>query len=110
MDRKTPSGPLSRSAFILEASHTHLFPGHKGKVSGLASMAELSAGRDCLVEFSDGSAAVARIRKSDDCWQLYTNAYRTGAGTDIAERRWLVRLQEYGDNIEFHILKKAPTN
>ncbi len=92
---------------ILEASHTHLYPGHRGKVSGLAKIAELRTRRDCLVAFSDGSAAAARISKSEGDWLLYTNAYRTAAGTDITEKLWLVRLQEDGDQVEFRIIKKA---
>lgn len=92
---------------ILEATHTHLYPGHRGKVSGLAKIADLRTRHDCLVEFSDGSATDARISRSGDGWQLYTNAYRTAAGTDIAEKRWLVHLNEDGDRVGFHILEKA---
>jgi hypothetical protein len=71
---------------ILEATHTHLYPGHKGKISGLAQIADMQASGDCLVEFSDGSATPARISKSEDAWQLHTEAYRTAAGTDIGAR------------------------
>ena len=95
---------------ILEASHTHLYPGHRGKISGLAQIADMQAGGDCLVEFSDGSATPARISRSEDGWQLHTEAYRTAAGTDIAARRWLVCLEEDGDHMEFRILKKAPNS
>ncbi len=93
---------------ILEATHTHLYPGHRGKISGLAQIADMQAGGDCLVEFSDGSATPARISKSEDGWQLCTDAYRTAAGTDISAKRWLVCLEEDGDHVEFRILKKAP--
>ena len=92
---------------ILEATHTHLYPGHRGKISGLAQIADLQSERDCLVEFSDGSAAAARISKAKDVWLLRTNAYRTAAGTDIAAKRWLVRLDEDGGRVEFRILGKA---
>ena len=93
---------------ILQATHTHLYPGHRGKISALPDMADLQRGRDCLVEFSDGSAASARISKSADGWQLFTGAYLTAAGTDIAAKLWLVRLQEGGADTEFVIVKKAP--
>lgn len=92
---------------ILEATHTHLYPGHRGKVSGLSRLAELKRGGDCLVEFSDGSAAAGRISKFESDWQLDTNAYRTVAGTDIAAKRWLVRLEAVGGRAEFRILEKA---
>jgi hypothetical protein len=92
---------------ILEATHTHLYRGHRGKISGLARLAELQSGRDCLVEFSDGTAAAARISKFGDDWRLSTDAYRTAAGTDIANKRWIVRLRETGDRIEFRIVDGA---
>jgi len=95
---------------ILEATHTHLYPGHRGKISGLAQIADLNQGRDCLVEFADGSAASARISRAENGWQLHTNAYRTAAGTDITERLWFILLQEDGPDIEFHILNKAPAS
>ena len=94
-------------AVILEASHTHLYPGHRGKISGLAGIAELQPGRDCLVEFSDGSATAARISRSGGDWRLATDAYRTAAGTEIGEKNWLLRLREAGDRVEFRILGRA---
>jgi hypothetical protein len=93
---------------ILEATHTHLYPGHKGKISGLAQIADMQASGDCLVEFSDGSATPARISKSEDAWQLHTEAYRTAAGTDIVARRWIICLEEDECHVEFRILRKAP--
>ncbi len=91
---------------ILEASHTHLYPGHRGKISGLEHIADLGDGGDCLVEFVDGSAANARISKDADGWQLQTSAYRTAAGTDIAEKRWAIHLQENGGQPAFRVLKR----
>jgi len=92
---------------ILEATHTHLYPGHRGKVSGLAQIADLQTRRDCLVEFSDGSATAASISESGEDWQLRTNAYRTAAGTEITDKRWLVHLEKDGDRFLFRILGKA---
>ena len=91
---------------ILEVTHTHLYPGHRGRISGLAQLADIKAGTDCLVEFSDGSVTPARISRSEIGWQLYTDAYRTAAGTDIAEKLWLVCLEEDDGHVEFRILKK----
>ena len=95
---------------ILEATHTHLYPGHRGKISGLAQTTDLQAGDDCLVEFSDGSVTPARISKTEDGWQLHTGAYSSAAGTDITEKYWLVYLEEDGGHVEFRILKQAPND
>ncbi|MDH3388690.1 MAG: hypothetical protein OEN02_12370 [Gammaproteobacteria bacterium] len=95
---------------ILEATHTHLYPGHRGRISGLEKASTIQSGRDCLVAFSDGSAATARISRSANGWQLDTNAYRTAAGTDITAKRWFVRLEEDGDHVEFRIINKAQGN
>ena len=92
---------------ILEATNTHLYSGHSGKISGLEKVANIQSGRDCLVAFSDGSAATARISSCGNGWQLDTSAYRTAVGTDIAARRWFVRLEEDGDHVGFRILSKA---
>lgn len=92
---------------ILEATHSHLYPGHRGRISGPARIAEIAPDCDCLVAFVDGSAATARLTQSAEDWQLQTRAYRTAAGTDIAEKRWLVRLEEEGDRVVFGILDKV---
>ncbi len=95
---------------ILAATHTHLYPGHSGEISGLEKVANIQSGRDCLVAFSDGSAATARISQCGNGWQLDTDAYCTAAGTDIAAKRWFVRLEEDGDHVAFRILSKAQSN
>ena len=92
---------------ILQATHTHLYPGHSGKISGLARLADMQSRCDCLVAFSDGSAASATISRSADGWQLHTDAYRTAAGTNIADKNWRVHLQEEDDQVKFRILDKA---
>jgi hypothetical protein len=92
---------------ILQATHTHLYPGHRGKIADIAQLADIQTGGDCLIEFSDGSAASARITKCENGWQLRTNPYRTAAGTAIAEKLWFIHLEKDGDQIKFHILDKA---
>ncbi len=92
---------------ILEATHTHLYPGHRGRISGLDRITDIRTGLDCLVSFSDGSAAAARISKSEDNWRLQTVPYRTAAGTDIPEKAWVVCLEEDSNHVEFRILDKA---
>ena len=92
---------------ILQATHTHLYPGHRGTISGLGHLADLRSGDDCAVEFSDGSAVHGTLRKPDDDWQLHISAYRTAAGTDIAEKVWRIRVEEDDDRVTFIILGKA---
>jgi hypothetical protein len=85
-------------SMILAATHTHLYPGHRGTVSGLETSADLDD-RDCLVEFSDGSATTARIRRRERGWQI-----DTGAGTRIDEKRWWIDFENNRDRIAFRIL------
>jgi hypothetical protein len=92
---------------ILQATHTHLYPGHKGEISGPAKIVDLQSGRDCLVAFSDGSVACASLGRFEDAWHLHTKPYRTAAGTDIAEKQWLVELKEEDERVVFRILAKA---
>lgn len=92
---------------ILEASHTHLYPGHRGKISGVARVADIGARRDCVVEFVDGSAAVASIIESGGERRLRVDTYRTAAGTRIGAKHWLVRVEEDSDGLNFRILAKA---
>ena len=93
---------------ILQAAHTHLYPGLRGEIFGPAPVADRSANADCLVEFIDGSAAPATISPAADDWLLATAAYRSAAGTDIAAKRWLVRIEEVAGRRQFRILKKLP--
>lgn len=92
---------------ILQATHTHLYPGHRGKIPGLAQITDLPESGDCLVEFTDGSATPARISKTENTWQLDADAYRTAAGTKIAAKRWLVCLEETRGQVAFRILKNV---
>ena len=91
---------------ILRATHTHLYPGHRGTVAGLAHGADWRAGGNAVVEFSDGSVTTARITQAEGGWLLRTNAYRTAAGTEIAERYWQVELKAQDDRVEFRILRR----
>lgn len=92
---------------ILQATHTHLYPGHRGKVTGLAHIADIRADRDCVVDFVDGSAACARISRHQNGWLLHTDPYRTAAGTDITEKFWLIGLDEDAGQVRFRVLGKA---
>lgn len=95
------------TSMILQATHSHLYPGHRGTVSELDRVADLKSEVDCLIEFSDGSATLARVARTGNDWRLDTGAYRTSAGTRIAEKQWLVRLEDSDGQVNFRILGKA---
>ncbi len=92
---------------ILEVPHTHLYPGLRGEISGLARLGEVRPGSDCMVAFSDGSLATARISDSEVGWLLRTNGYRTAAGTDIEPKCWLIRVAAEGDRVRFRVVRKV---
>ena len=91
---------------ILHATHTHLYPGHRGTISALDALSDLPANRKCLVEFDDGRAANATIKRNDGDWRLHTSPYRTAAGTDIPQKVWLVRIEQDAGQFRFRILRK----
>lgn len=88
---------------ILEATHTHLYPGYRGRVAGLATLADIGKERACLVEFADGSACTGRVTRAQNGWRLQCGDYRTRAGTAIGDKRWAIDFRERGDRIEFRI-------
>ena len=92
---------------ILQATHTHLFPGHRGKITGLEKISDPGKGGDCLVAFSDGSATPASMTKTGNGWQLDTQPYRTAAGTEVAAKRWRIQLDETDGEVRFRILARA---
>ena len=92
---------------ILHATHTHIYPGHHGTISGITQIAELDTPTDCLIEFADGSAADAKIVATAKDWRLRVGAYRTAAGTDIPAKQWLLRLDENEGQLIFRILARA---
>lgn len=94
---------------ILHATHSHLYPGLEGRISGLSRLEELRTKRECLIEFSDGSAAAATLVRSHDEWQLDSVAYRTAAGTDIGAKHWRLHIDQESGQASFRIIGKART-
>ena len=92
---------------ILHATHTHIYPGHHGTISGILRIADLSTPAACLVEFADGSAAEATIVAAAKDWRLQVDAYRTAAGTEIPGKQWQLRLDENKGQLKFRILARA---
>ncbi len=91
---------------ILHATHSHLYPGQRGRISGPRTLADLESEHECLVEFDDGSAATARLSPGNDDWRLQTAAYRTAAGTQIDDKDWRIRIERDRGQLRFHVLGK----
>ena len=92
---------------ILHASHTHLYPGHRGTLSEPISAPGRQGNHEAIVEFSDGSSSVARISPSENGWLLSTQTYCTAVGTRIPEKHWFIELDENQDPIAFRVVAKA---
>ncbi len=91
---------------LLTATHTHLYPGLRGTISGSTDAGDLQTDRDCLVEFADGTAAMARISNLGEGWQLNVDAYRTAAGTEIRQKSWRLEIERIDETIRFRIVEK----
>ena len=80
------------AGLVLRATGSHLYPGARGSVSGAAPAGRVS----CLVEFADGSAAIATLAPEGDGLVLETEPYTTARGTCIQAKRWRVALGPEG--------------
>ncbi len=69
---------------VLSASHTHLYPGARGRLAG--------AGEDgrVRVEFADGAVAGGRLAGTT----LRLDPHVTAAGTRVAGRQWALELAD----------------
>ena len=90
---------------ILQATHTHLYPGHRGSIADAGSIEQWPVICDGVVEFSDGSTTDARLMQHADGWRLRTSPYRTAAGTHIHGKHWRIEFDEVGDHLEFRVLR-----
>ncbi len=70
----------------LEAHHSHLYPGARGRVLGRAGEGA------AVVRFADGSSAQGELRGG----VLRLAPYRTAAGTLIGARGWRLSLDGAG--------------
>ncbi len=93
------SGAALGAALVLRAAGSHLYPGARGGLEG-----PLPGGpAQCLVEFADGSAALATVTPEGDGLLLATRPYTTARGTRIAAKRWRV-VAEAG---AFRVVRRA---
>lgn len=92
---------------VLEATNTHLYPGHEGKVTGFDIKAQSQL--TCRIDFTDGGVVFGTLALgTNGDWELDVSPYVTTAGTDIAAKRWRITLKVDGDNtVRFRIRKQA---
>lgn len=87
---------------IFEATHTHIYPGHRGALSSVSP----ANGDDCLVAFTDGTSTTGRITRREGRWQLDTAPYRTAAGTAIPAKSWSIEIAGVDGVATFRICGK----
>jgi hypothetical protein len=89
-------------ARVLRARGSHLYPGARTVLEGGVP----EAPGPCLVEFADGAAATGEIApERDGRLRLGTAPYRTGAGTAIPGKQWLL---EPGGPCGWRVVRAAP--
>ena len=85
---------------ILEAPATHLYPGLEGAMvpDAEATLNGLHAApADCVVEFSDGSVAHARLEPAaPGRHRLDVQGYTTARGTEIPPKQWPLEIAAHG--------------
>lgn len=89
----------------LEAQHTHLYPGARGRLHG--SPPGAGAGT-CEVAFSDGSLALGSLKmEGPNVAVLETGPYITAAGTAIPVKKWGLEVGEAKNGARpFRVRKK----
>ena len=92
---------------VLEAGHSHLYPGIEGVVAE-GALSPAAAPVPARILFADGAVASAVLEQDGDGgWVLSVDPYRTVRGTAIAAKRWAVAFT--GDEpatIRFRIRKR----
>ncbi len=82
------------TARALRTDHSHLFPGSRLGPADPATPAEIPAAGEVVVLFSDGSSAEAELSPQDSGPLLRVQAYRTAAGTPIAQKSWRLQVED----------------
>lgn len=93
---------------VIEAGHTHFYPGHEGWIAGDAPAREGKA-TAVRIAFGDGVMAAGTLGPAGDSWELDVAPYTTAAGTAIPAKRWRVALRPEADGrTRFRIERKLP--
>lgn len=92
---------------ILEATHTHLYPGHRGRLTGTRGGALPTEGGECLIVFTDGASTPGRLVPGPGDWRLDADSYRTAAGTAVPAKSWRLSLSEGPGVVAFRIIDRS---
>lgn len=92
----------------LDAAHSHLYPGARGRLSG--SLPDDGKNAPCQVVFSDGAMTLGALAmESDGAAVLETGPYTTAAGTGIPAKRWRLEIGAHTDGPRpFRVRDKLP--
>lgn len=107
------TGPNAAPTCLAVCGHTHLFPGARCRLVGLADPRGFAADPgplDVALRFSDDVVTGAELRTPAPAGPvLLVPGYTTGAGTSIGGRGWLIReFAVAGDDVELTIGGHAP--
>ena len=97
-------------ALLLEATHTHFYPGHKGVISGSAPRPSGAGPIQTRVKFSDGVTIEAILTSTDrdGIWLLEVSPYTTAAKSRIPGKTWEVQTWSAGQaQTAFRIIRKV---
>jgi hypothetical protein len=79
------------SLWRLAVAHTHLYAGARLRCLDAPSATTMAPGDRVVLEFSDGNVAPAAIQAAGPVSvRLDVPAHRTGHGTAIGSRRWML--------------------
>lgn len=92
---------------VLEAEHTHFYPGHEGWLEAGSAVETHSNSVPCKILFADGVVTSGDLSLCGSSGALGVDAYTTAAGSDISAKRWQLRIRRADDGrIRFRIQKK----
>ncbi|MCB1384604.1 MAG: hypothetical protein KDJ80_01585 [Nitratireductor sp.] len=94
---------------VLEAEHSHFYPGHEGWLDGDMPL-PLAPAQDLRsrIAFADGVMTGGFLSGgAEGRWQLAVDPYVTAAGSRIGAKRWQLAFRQVaGGRIRFRIERK----
>ena len=93
---------------LLEAVNTHLYPGHRGTLSGKTEFLNEDGIVRAGVKFSDGVTIGAMLSPTDrsGVWLLVVGPYTNAAKSRIVAKSWEVAIAR-GEEHSFRVLRKV---
>jgi hypothetical protein len=97
-------------ALLLEATHTHFYPGHVGAIFGNVPRSGEAGTIQTRVKFSDGVTVEAILSPTDrdGTWLLEVGPYTTAAKSRIPGKTWEVQVRMAGQpQAAFRVIRKV---